>query len=111
MKMNPATIVELGDVAGRPRVKMTLPVPLRIGDRIRLAFCLRRTNGGRSEVLDVSGDYRVTSVSFDASDGPPRQMLEVESAGKAANWRAVKRTSSVPERRLGPTRFPRTVVG
>lgn len=108
--MNPATLVELGDVAGLPKVKMTLPVPLRIGDRIHLAFQLRRTTGGRSEVLDVSGDFRVTSVSFDAAHGPPRQQLTVESAGKAPTWRAVKRQAA-PERRLGPTRFPRTMVG
>ena len=108
--MNPATLVELSDVAGRPKVKMTLPVPLRIGDRILLAFQLRRANGNRNEVLDISGDFRVASISFDASEGPPRQVISVESAGKAPTWRAVKRPTAVPERRLGPTKFPRTVV-
>jgi hypothetical protein len=109
MKMNPATLVEMSDVVGRPKVKMTLPVPLRIGDRIHLAFQLRRVNGGRSEVLDISGDFRITAVSFDASNGPTRQILAVESAGKAPTWRAVK-TVPAPERKLGPTRFPRTSV-
>jgi len=108
--MHPATLVELSDVAGHPKVKMTLPVPLRIGDRIHLAFQLRRTTGNRREVLDVSGDFRVTSVSFDASAGPARQILVVESAGTAPAWRAVKRPAQAPGRQLGPTRFPRSVV-
>ena len=110
MRMQTATLVELGDVAGRPRVKMALPVPLRIGDRLHLAFTLRRAHGGRSEVLDVSGDFRVTNIAFDASNGPARQILAVESAGKAPVWRAVKRTAPPSERKLGPTRFPRTVL-
>lgn len=107
--MQPGTQIEMSDVVGKPKVRMTLPVPLRIGDRIQLRFQLQRTNGGRTEVLDVQGDFRVLSVSFDATRAPPRQILQVESTTKAPSWRAVRRAPA-PSPRLGPTHFPPTQV-
>lgn len=108
--MHPLTIIELSDVAGLPRVKMTLPVPMRQGDHVRLKFQLQRKNGGRNEVLSVSGDFRVTRALFDLSGDLPRQILSVESTGKAPAWRAVKGVQTPPRRPLGPTRFPRTPI-
>lgn len=107
--MNPASLVELSDVTGSPKVWMTLPVPLRLGDRLRLGFHLRRQKGGRHEILEVSGDFRVTGISWDASQGPTRQILAVESTGRAPAWRAIRTPPSMPGR-LGPTHFPPTVV-
>ena len=107
--MTPATVIELAEVPGAPRVKMSLPSPLRIGDRLNLGFILKRQNGGRSEVLDVKGEYRVRALTFDATSGVARQHIVVEAVGKAPSWRAVKKGSD-PPRRLAPTRYPRTVI-
>lgn len=104
--MTPATIVELGDVAGKPKVKQDLPSPLRNGDKVHLRFQLARQNGGRSEVLDVQGEFVIRSVRFDASDGPTRQLLTVESTGVAPSWRAVKKSSLPPPRKLGAAKTP-----
>lgn len=107
--MTPASIVELGDVQGKPRMKMDLPSPMRIGDRVKLHARLSRQNGGRSEVLDISGDFQVRSVSFDASDGLPRQLLVVESSAVAPVWKAIKR-GPPSTRKLGPARSPSTAI-
>ena len=104
--MTPPTLVELSDTKDQPKVLMMLPVPLRMGDRIQLAFQLKRQTGQRNEVLDVKGCFRVTSVVF--SEG--RQVLAVESCGVSAAWRAVKRSLGQPRRSLGPCRFPRTSI-
>lgn len=108
-KMKPATIVTFSDVTGSPRVKMDLPSPLRIGDHVAMRFQLQRQNGGRSEVLDVMGDFRVSEVRFDTEGGVGRQHLVVQSLGKAPAWRAVKK-APVTAKRLSPARFPRTVI-
>ena len=102
--MTPYTVLTLADLSDSPRVKIGLPVPLRTGDRIRLAFKLKRKNNGRSEVLDVSGEFRVTQavLSLEA------QTLSVESVGKAPTWRAVRKDVS-SRRELPPAIFPRTV--
>jgi hypothetical protein len=104
--ITPVTIVELADVSGKPKVKMDLPSPMRIGDKVQLHFHLSRQNGGRSEVLDVSGEFRVRSVGFDASSGTARQVLSVETLGATPNWKAVKKSSLPPPRKLGPARAP-----
>ncbi len=101
--------MEITDVAGPPRAKLTLFVQPRIGDRIKLSFQLQRNNAGRHEILVVSGDYRVTQTYLDATQGPPRQILAVEAVGKAPNWRAVKKPSEF-KRQIPPAIFPRTVV-
>ena len=108
--MTPATLVEMGDVADKPKVKLDLPSPLRIGDRLQLRFRLARMNGGRSEVLDVQGEFQVRSVSFDASSGSARQIISVESTGAAPSWKAVKKSSLPPPRKLGPAKVPRMVI-
>lgn len=102
------TILELTDVPNRPRVRKDLPGPLRIGDRVRLAFRLARMNGGRSELLEVKGDFKVISVSFDGTD-LPRQILQVESIGKTPSWQAVKKTR-LSRQKLSPACSPRTTV-
>lgn len=102
------TVIEFADVSGHPKVKLAFLGPLRIGDRISLAkFVLKRKNGGRFEVLEIVGDFRVTSVSFDLS----RQYLSVEAAGPLAPaWRAVKGKQVEFRRVLRPARFPKTKV-
>ena len=81
---------------------------MRIGDRLRLDFCMRRMNGGRSEILDVRGEFRVSSVSFDAT-GVPRQVIQVEAIGKSPVWRAVKK-AALPVRKIAPSCSPPTKV-
>ena len=98
----PSSVVELVDVPGA-KAKLMLPVPLRVGDKINLLFRLQRQHNGRSEVLDVTGDFRVSSVQHTAT----HQLLQVESLGKAPAWRAVKKQAA---RQLGPATFPPTKV-
>ncbi len=104
-----ATVVELADVSGKPKVKLELPSPLRIGDTINLSFRLRRQNGGRTEALDVIGKFKVASVSFDATSGVGRQLLSIEATGASPSWKAVKKVEPF-QRQLSPTHFPRTTV-
>lgn len=101
--MQPASLLILSDLDA-PRVKLTLP-PLRQGDRVQLGFKLSRVKNGRPEVLDVQGEFRVVSVLLVAL----RQEVTVESTGKSPAWRAVKKRAT-PSRKVGPTRFPRTIV-
>lgn len=103
------TIAQLADVNGAPKVKLDLPGPLRIGDPVALRFRLERKNGGRSEVLEVNHRFMVSAVGVDASSGPPRQLLSLDSTEKTPTWRSVKNEATEP-RRLSPTRSPRTPV-
>lgn len=99
------SLLELTEVPGCPKAKLTLPVPLRAGDRLKLAFKLKRMNGSRLEVLDVAGEFRVASVGIT----PEHQSLSVESVGKAPAWKAVRREAP-HQRVLPPARFDRTTV-
>lgn len=101
--MKPVSWVTLSEVVGSPTVKLDLPVPLRVGDRVRLRFVLRRLVGGRSEVLSVNDEFRVGGVIL--SEG--RQTLSVDSVGKLPAWKAVRREPP-PKRQLPPARFPPT---
>src|SRR5271170_4050955 len=103
--MDTPTIVELAEVSGKPRARMNLPSPLRIGDHIQLRFRLTRQNGGRTEVLDVNGDFQVRTVNFDASSGRARQSLSVTAAETSPSWQAIKKTSSLA-RKMGPAKHP-----
>ena len=103
--MTLTTLLSLVDVPNAPRVKLDLPVPLRVGDRIRLSFRLKRQNQGRSEVLAVTGEYRVSSVLLT----PENQHLSVESVGAVPIWRAVKKELPF-QRRVPPARFPSTLL-
>ena len=103
--MTPTSIVELSSVSGRPRAKLVLPVPLRQGDKLQLAFRLQRQNGGRLEVLEVRGEFRVTTVIQSVE----HQHLSVESTGKEPAWKAVRRPALL-ERKVAPAVFPRTIV-
>ncbi len=102
------TVVQLADVKGQPKAKLELP-RLQIGDPVGLRFQLNRRNGGRTEVLEVDGQFRVTARGVDASQGLPRQLLSAEAVGKAPTWRSVKNAAH-GARRLGPAVFPRTPV-
>lgn len=109
------TVVKLEDVAGKPKIKLDLPGPLRVGDPVSFPrFRIERsTPEGRREVLEVDSAhnrFRVTAVGMDASSGPPRQLLTVESAqGVPLGWKAVKKHPEV-RRRLSPAIFPRTPI-
>lgn len=101
-----ATFLHLDDVDA-PKVHISLP-PLRIGDKVLLAFRLQRKHLGRDEVLTVQGEFRITSVVVDATQrGGARQIIHVNALGVAPSWQAVKRKDP---KVLGKPRYPRTTV-
>lgn len=102
------TIAELSDVNGCPSFHVPLDGLVRVGERVGMKFRLTRRHGGRTEMLDVDGDFRVLTVRLALTAGGPRQMLTMEAAsGKAPVWKSVK--NPAPGRRvLPPARFPRT---
>jgi hypothetical protein len=107
--MDVLSIVKLDDVNGRPTALVSaLPCPLKIGDPIGLRFKIRRESQGRSELLTVTGQFRVVAVGFDGSTLPRRQLLTVESIGKPPTWVSVKRAQ--PRGALAPAISPRTVL-
>ena len=93
------------DVEGAQK-DLQLPL-LRLSDRIKLRLQCQRKNRGRSEVLDISGEFRVTGVELDATRGRLRQVLQVEAVGIAPTWKAVKKPK---ETRFGPAKYPRTPI-
>ena len=103
------SIIKLADVNGEPKFKADLPGPLRNGDPVVLKFRLNRQTGGRSEVLEVDGMFRVETVGFDASRVPHRQLLSVVPTTKVPTWRSVKKPLT-EARSLGPTEFPKTSI-
>jgi hypothetical protein len=107
--MVPTTRVKLDDVNGQPMALLSdVPTSLRIGDPLGLRFRLTRHSNARHEVLEVSGQFRVTAVGVDASVAPRRQLLTVESVGKPPTWVSIKKP---PQRaRLAPAIHPRTPV-
>jgi hypothetical protein len=102
------SIAKLSEINGEPRIKLDL-TRLHVGDPVRLRFRLKRTLGGRDEVLEADTVFRVTTVGLDHAFVPPRQLLSLEPTGKAPTWQAVKKTRPVA-RRLSPAVFPRTPV-
>ena len=100
------TFLELVDLPGAPRVRIDLP-PLHQGNLVLLQFRVERQHLGRNEVLEVTGEHRVTSVLLDASRGRPCPIVQVASTGKAPAWRAVKRPKP---KRLAAARSPRTLI-
>jgi hypothetical protein len=103
------SIAKLSDVNGEPKVKLDLPGPLRIGDPLALSFTIERHTGGRLERLSVNGKFRVEAIGFDTTSGPSRQLLSLSSVDMAPTWKSIKKRPTA-ERRLGPTRFPRTPI-
>jgi len=97
-------LLALADIDA-PKVKITLPA-VRQGDHLQLKFKLDRVKGGRAEVLLVQGVFRVVTVVL-LED--LRQELVVEALGTTPSWRAVRKKHT-PARKVGPTRFPKTVV-
>ena len=106
--MDLCSLVSFADVKDAPTVRKVLPSPLRIGDVLNFKFILRRFRGRRTEELLVDGDFRVTSVTFDARGASPRQVLTVEATRVSPTWKSVKTTPFT--RRFGPSRAPRTPV-
>lgn len=105
------SIVKLGEVNGEPKVKLSLPGPLRVGDPLGLKFRIERENNGRSEVLEVDGQFRVEAVGIDNATVPAKQLLSVAVAPgvKVPVWRSVKRRRH-GSRRLSPAVSPRTPI-
>lgn len=101
------SIVKFEDLKDSPSVRIELPAPLPLGTRINLCVTLRRRHGGRTEELRVNGEFRVATVSINAT-GAPRQLLTVASTGVAPTWKAVK--NSTGKKKLALTRSPRTEV-
>jgi hypothetical protein len=100
----PTAIVELTDLTDPQRVKMDLP-PVRLGDRVKLGFTLHRQHQGRSEILEVHGEFKVTAFLYDQPAGHP--IVQVLSTGLSPAWRAVKKQ---PKKKLGPARYPRAII-
>jgi len=108
--MQPTTIIEFPDVPGSPKAEVLLPPTLRVGDQLKLDFTLSRTNpSGRYEVLEITGTFRVSKASVDASKGSVHPILQVESTGKSPAWRAVKKPVS-EVRKLAPAISPPTQI-
>lgn len=84
---------------------MTLPGPLRIGDRVSFRFALRRVLQGRLERLEVTGEWRV-SAAVTSVDG---YRVEVEPLGPDPSWKAVKKERPFV-RQLSSPLSPRTVL-
>lgn len=102
------SIVQLEEVNGTPKAKLDLP-QAQIGDPIGLRFKIQRKSNGRTEVLNVDGQFRVTARGLDASSGPSRQLLSVEPIGAAPKWHSVKNHAQNP-RRLSPAISPKTSI-
>lgn len=107
--MTTTTRIKLDNVNGQPNVLLGgVPSPLRIGDPLGLRFKLDRHSNGRTELLEVDGQFRVTAVGFDLAAYPCRQLLTVEALGKPPTWVSVKRRA--PRGPLAPAISPRTPV-
>jgi hypothetical protein len=107
--MTPTTRIKLDDVNGKPMVLLSsVPSPLRVGDTLGLRFRVARQSNGRSEMLEVNGQFRVTAVGFDLAAYARRQLLTVEALGKAPTWVSVRRPPQ--KTRLAPAVSPRTPV-
>lgn len=101
-------VVQLEDVNGRPQVRKDELSDLRVGDPVRLKFRITRENAGRHETLVVDNQFRVTTLSVDASVTPPRRILSVESVHKPPTWRSIRKTHERPS--LAPAKSPRTPI-
>jgi hypothetical protein len=97
--MNHPSLLKLEDMEDLAPIRISLPAPLPIGSRLKLQFTLHRRNGGRTEELQVNGEFKVTEVTIDAR-GDAKQVVSVSSTGIVPTWRSVKNTAV---RRLKPT--------
>jgi hypothetical protein len=98
--MNQASIVKFDDVKRSPEVRMTIPSPIHIGSKVRLAFKITQVSNGRTEELRVNGEFQVTSVINDLTKGRSVMRVTISSIGVAPSWVAIK---TPPARKLGPT--------
>ena len=97
--MNHPTLLKLEDFDDLSPVRISLPAPLHIGTRLKLRFPIQRRNGGRTEVLNIDGEFKVTSVLIDAR-GDAKQLVSVASVGAAPTWKSIKNPAT---RKLNPT--------
>ena len=97
--MNHPSLLKLDDVEDLAPIRISLPAPLHIGSRLKLRFPIQRRNGGRTEVLNVDGEFRVTGVVIDAR-GDAKQLVSVQSVGAAPTWKSIKNPAI---RKLHPT--------
>lgn len=97
--MNHPTLLKLDDFQDLAPVRISLPAPLPIGTKLKLRFLVQRKNGGRTEVLNVDGEFKVTAVVVDAR-GYAKQLISVVAVGAAPTWRSIKNPAT---RKLGPT--------
>jgi hypothetical protein len=97
--MNHPSLLKLEDIENLAPVRINLPAPLPIGTRIKLRFPLQRRNGGRTEVLQVDGEFKVTAVVIDAR-GDAKQLVSVSAVGLVPTWKSIKNPAI---RKLNPT--------
>jgi len=107
--MSIPSILEFSDVKNSPKVNILLPGPLPLGAKLLLEFNLTRKHGTRTEILNVSGEFRVTSSVIDTRQGTPRQLISVEGVRVAPTWRSIK-NPSLTKRKLSPAKYPPTEV-
>lgn len=97
--MNHQTLLKLEDFDDLAPIRISLPAPIHIGTRLKLQFPIQRKNGGRTEVLNVDGEFRVTEVVIDAR-GEAKQLVSVIATGAIPTWKSIK---NPPVKRLSPT--------
>ena len=97
--MNYPTLLKLEDFDGLAPIRISLPAPLHIGTKLKLRFPIQRKNGGRTEVLNVDGEFKVTAVVIDAR-GDAKQLVSVAAVGAAPTWKSIKNPAT---RKLNPT--------
>jgi hypothetical protein len=103
-----ATFLEMEDLPGTTRVRVDVPT-LRLGDPLKLRFRLERIHLGRREQLEVSGGFRVTSISHEIDPYGYRQIAKIAAVGVPPSWKAVK-LSPTDRRQLPPAKSPPTLV-
>jgi hypothetical protein len=102
------TTLEFADLSDLPKVTTDIPF-VRIGDRLNLAFSLERKHGGRTEVLKLAGEFRVSGMILSVNPQGARQIVQVLSIGVAPAWKAIKNKVS-PSKRLSPAVSKRTLI-
>lgn len=97
--MNHPSLLKLDDIEDLAPIRISLPAPLHIGTRLKLRFPIQRRNGGRTEVLTVDGEFKVTGVVIDAR-GDAKQLVSVAAVGAAPTWKSIKNPAII---KLSPT--------
>lgn len=98
------TILTLTDVKFEPKFRLDFQrvVP---GAFLSLDFRATKVTGGRTEIIDVKGIYRVTGLCFDVET----QHLKIESMGLVPTWKAIKNKKGFKRVLKNPV-YPRTPI-